>query len=230
MSKKKPRQPVQRGPGRPRKSEADPAMRERLLKLAEQMFAEQGYDGVSLRDLADKAGLTPAMIHYYFQNKDGLYSAMLEDVTSRLLKQIESAAVEGGAEDPFLALMDIASKTVLAEPWAVSLIMRDVMLQPGPLRDQFIESYATRVLAIITDALIKGKKSGEIRADLDEGFAVISLLGLTAFPFIARGVAESALGLDYREQMRKDYVAHAAKLFRQGIMVPEAAKSSKKKD
>ena len=227
MSKKKTRKPPQRGPGRPKKTAGDPAMRNQLLKLAEQMFAERGYDGVSLRDLADEAGLTPAMIHYYFKNKDGLYAAMLDDVTSRLLGQIEEAAAVGKSEDPFRSLMDIASKTVLAEPWAVSLIMRDVLLQPGPLREQFIENYATQVLTLIAETIIEGKRTGEIRADLDEGFTAISLLGLTAFPFIARGVAESALGLDYKEEMRSNYVEHAAKLFYQGINGPKPKAGNK---
>jgi TetR/AcrR family transcriptional regulator len=224
MSKKKQRAGAQRGPGRPKKSDKDPDLRAKLLKLAEQMFAERGFDGVSLRDLADEAGLTPAMIHYYFKNKDGLYAAMLDDVTGRLLEQVETAAAIGANEDPFKSFMDIASKTVLAEPWAVSLIMRDVLLQPGPLRDRFIENYASKVLALMADVIIEGKKKGEIRSDLDEGFTAISLLGLTAFPFIARGVAESVLGLDYKEQMRSDYVEHAAQLLHHGINGPKANK------
>ncbi len=211
-----------RKPGRPKKDAADPDLRRALLTQAEQMFAAQGYDGVSLRRLADAAGLTPAMIHYYFKNKDGLFSAMLEDLTGRLLAQIEAAAAEGVGQDPFRALMDIASRTILAEPWAVTLIVREVLLQPGPLRDQFIETYAARVLALLTAVITDGKQKGEIKSDIDEGFAAISLLGLTAFPFIARGVVEDILDLDYSEQMRKDYVDHAAKLFHQGIDGPKA--------
>lgn len=214
--------PKARKPGRPKKDEADPDLRRALLTQAEQMFAEQGYDGVSLRRLAEAAGLTPAMIHYYFKNKDGLFSAMLEDLTGRLLAQIEAAVAEGVGQDPFRTLMDIASRTILAEPWAVTLIVREVLLQPGPLRDQFIETYAAKVLALLTTVITDGKQKGEIRADIDEGFAAISLLGLTAFPFIARGVVEDILDLDYSEEMRKHYVDHAVKLFHQGIDGPKA--------
>lgn len=211
-----------RGPGRPRKSKTDPDLRRKLLVQAEQMFAEHGYEGVSLRRLADAAGLTPAMIHYYFKNKDGLYAAMLGDLTQRLLAQIEAAAAEGVGQDPFKALMDIASRTILAEPWAVTLIVREVLLRPGPLREQFIETYAAKVLSLLTAVISGGKENGEVRADVDEGFAAISLLGLTAFPFIARGVVEEILDLDYSEEMRKDYVEHAARLFHQGINGPKA--------
>lgn len=206
-----------RSPGRPKKSEADPEQRRVLLDLAEEMFASRGYDGVSLRGLADAAGVTPAMIHYYFKNKDGLYAAMLEDVTGRILEQIEAVAAQGVSDDPFKALMDVASRTILAEPWAVTLILRDVLLRPGPIRDQFIETYADRVLFLVTSFIGGGKETGALRADLDERFAAVSLLGLTAFPFIARGVIEPILKLDYSEEMRASYVDHAVKLFHQGI-------------
>lgn len=214
------KQPARR-PGRPKRDERDPALRQTLLSLAEQMFAERGYDGVSLRGLADAAGLTPAMIHYYFKNKDGLYAAMLDDVTSRLLVQIEAAVLEGVSEDPFKAVMDVASRTILAEPWAVTLILREVLLQPGPLRDRFIETYADKILTLLSLIVGDGKSRGEIRSDLDEKFAAVSFLGMAAFPFIARGIIEPILGLDYSETMRRDYVDHAAKLFHTGIDNPE---------
>lgn len=217
---------AKRAPGRPKKTNADPGQRRALLDLAEEMFASHGYDGVSLRGLADAAGVTPAMIHYYFKNKDGLYSAMLEDVTGRILTQIEAVAKEGVGEDPFKALMDIASRTVLAEPWAVTLIMRDVLLRPGPLRDQFVDDYAERVMGLIVMLVGDGKAKGEVRADLDEKFAAISLLGLTAFPFIARGILEPLFQLDYSEEMRASYVDHAIKVFHQGIDLPRAGDKS----
>lgn len=206
-----------RSPGRPKKAGSDPGQRRALLDLAEEMFAQRGYDGVSLRGLADAAGLTPAMIHYYFKNKDGLYAAMLEDVTGRILEQIEAVAAKGVSADPFKALMDVASRTILAEPWAVTLILRDVLLQAGPLRDQFIETYADRVMFLVTTFIKSGKEQGALRADLDERFTALSLLGLTAFPFIARGIVEPLLKLDYSEDMRAGYVDHAVKLFHQGI-------------
>lgn len=211
-----------RPPGRPKKMDADPGQKRVLLDLAEEMFASRGYDGVSLRGLADAAGVTPAMIHYYFKNKDGLYAAMLGDVTGRILEQVEAVAAEGVSDDPFKALMDVATRTIFAEPWAVTLILRDVLLQSGPLRDQFIETYADRILFLVTSFISGGKEAGTLRADLDEKFAAVSLLGLTAFPFIARGIVEPLLKLDYSEEMRAGYVDHAVKLFHQGIDLPPA--------
>src|SRR5262245_30871716 len=66
-----------RSRGRPR-SEADADVRARLLEAAERLFLKHGFDRVTARQLATAAGTTPAMIHYYFTNKLGLFRAMLE--------------------------------------------------------------------------------------------------------------------------------------------------------
>jgi AcrR family transcriptional regulator len=58
------------GPGRP---EGQSFVREQILDAAESRFAELGYAGASLRDIAEKAGVTQALLNYYFGSKEGLF-------------------------------------------------------------------------------------------------------------------------------------------------------------
>jgi AcrR family transcriptional regulator len=51
--------------------------RERILKAAERLFAERGYDGTSIRAIVAKARVNQAAINYHFDGKDGLYSEVL---------------------------------------------------------------------------------------------------------------------------------------------------------
>lgn len=66
--------------GRPTAAEAalegDP--RERLLDVAEPLFAEHGYNGTSVRVVASAAGVNQALIAYYFGSKEGLYLSVFE--------------------------------------------------------------------------------------------------------------------------------------------------------
>ncbi|WP_136685508.1 TetR/AcrR family transcriptional regulator [Falsirhodobacter xinxiangensis] len=62
-----------RKPGRP---EGQNNLSEEILDAAEVMFAEQGFAGTTLRQVADKLGVNPAMIAYYFQNKDNLFRSV----------------------------------------------------------------------------------------------------------------------------------------------------------
>lgn len=63
-----------KGPGRP-EGTGDNAS-ERILDAAEEEFAETGYAGTSLRAISQKAGVTQALINYYFGSKYGLYEAV----------------------------------------------------------------------------------------------------------------------------------------------------------
>ena len=51
--------------------------RERIVKAAERLFAESGYDGTSIRAIVAKAKVNQAAINYHFEGKEGLYRAVL---------------------------------------------------------------------------------------------------------------------------------------------------------
>src|SRR5688500_9374497 len=53
--------------------------RAHILSVAEQLFAEQGFDGTSVRDIAQQANVNLAMISYYFGSKEKLLEALIED-------------------------------------------------------------------------------------------------------------------------------------------------------
>src|ERR1700760_4279929 len=60
--------------------------RERILKAAERLFAERGYDGTSIRAIVAKARVNQAAINYHFDGKDGLYREVLR-VTFRAMPE-----------------------------------------------------------------------------------------------------------------------------------------------
>lgn len=78
------------GPGRP---EGDSNLKERILDAAETTFAQLGYAGTSLREVADRAQVTQALISYYFGSKHGLFAeTFLRRGRAISLQRIESLA------------------------------------------------------------------------------------------------------------------------------------------
>lgn len=75
--------------------------RERILEVASELFTEQGYDGTSLREIAERLGFTKAALYYHFKSKDDLLRALLEPATElqdQFIEQLESATdLEGWA-------------------------------------------------------------------------------------------------------------------------------------
>lgn len=89
--------------GRPvRKSAKSPQMREALLDHAEALFARHGMNGVSVRDVARAAAVDPALVHYYFETKQGLFDAVLarraDVVNSERVASMEAYARAAGSE------------------------------------------------------------------------------------------------------------------------------------
>src|SRR6478672_322027 len=61
-----------------------------ILQVAEQLFAEEGFDGTSVRDIAKKANVNIAMISYYFGSKEKMLEALIVNRISDMRLQLES--------------------------------------------------------------------------------------------------------------------------------------------
>ncbi len=64
--------------GRPRKMDGASVTPDRILDAAEDLFSKRGFDGVTMREVAELANVDPALSHYYFATKQGLFDAVLE--------------------------------------------------------------------------------------------------------------------------------------------------------
>ena len=65
---------------------------ERILAVAERLFGQRGYSGVSIRDIARAAGISKANVFHHYASKQALYEAVLERSASRFHALLESLA------------------------------------------------------------------------------------------------------------------------------------------
>lgn len=73
--------------------------RERILDVAAQLFAEQGYDGTSLRAIADALGFTKAALYYHFRSKEEILLALVEPMLEIQREMHERFAAARTMED-----------------------------------------------------------------------------------------------------------------------------------
>ncbi len=75
-----------RPPGRPRDGGDTPrgGTRERIQEVALELFAEQGYDKTSLREIAERLGVTKAALYYHFQSKEDIVLSFTQEYTAEL--------------------------------------------------------------------------------------------------------------------------------------------------
>ncbi len=69
-------------------NEQIPSTEERLLKSALRFFSEKGYDGTSIREIIEDAGVTRPVLYYYFQNKEDLFKKLVESLFKELTEKM----------------------------------------------------------------------------------------------------------------------------------------------
>jgi TetR/AcrR family transcriptional regulator len=210
-----------RRPGRPAGGSAE--VREALLAQARELFLQQGFGAVSTRRIAAAAGTTPAMIHYHFGDKRGLFIAMMETAAQPVLAAVERMSDAGSGPPDLEALIRAYMQMVAANPWFPALVLREVLAQDGPMRTQFIERFATRAAPGLVAVLHREREQGWLRDDVDARFAAVSLLGLCVFPFISLPVTGPVLGFRPVGAELDRFIEHTARMFRRGIATPEVS-------
>ncbi len=64
--------------------------RKKIFTVAARLFAEKGYNAVSMREISEQAGLSKPMIYYYFGSKEGVYKELVTTGVSHILSAIEN--------------------------------------------------------------------------------------------------------------------------------------------
>lgn len=178
-----------RRPGRPAPGDgAD--LRERLLDAALACFAAEGIRAASLKSIAHRAGVTPALVHYYFGSKDELQAAVVEE---RFLPV--GLALRDVLGDParpprelVAAFVDGVHALVARFPWLPVIWVREVLTEGGALREAMLGRIAPMVPQALAARFAQAQRDGAINAALDPRFLVVSLIGLTLFPLAAEGI------------------------------------------
>jgi AcrR family transcriptional regulator len=174
-----------RGPGRPRAAEAN--HRERLLDAAVVCFAGDGIAATSLRTIALKAGVTPALVNYHFGSKVELVDAFIDERMLPAAATLRDGLLAAGGEPRALmaAFVRGMHDVVARYPWWPALWVREVLNEKGALRDVLRKQVAPQVAQLLARALADAQKRGELAPDLDPRLTVVSLMGLTMMPLAA---------------------------------------------
>ncbi|MDX1804330.1 MAG: TetR/AcrR family transcriptional regulator [Alcanivorax sp.] len=180
-----------RKPGRP--SASDKAgQRERLIDTALQLFSERGIAATPLNRIARQARVTPALLHYYFGNKQQLVQVVVEERLLARLRPVADAAARLDDTQPAGAVIEQYVRTlvttVAAIPWLPPLWVREVLSDDGQLRQVLLRELAPRFAQSVSARVAAGQAAGSINPRLDARLMPISLIGLTVFALASRSL------------------------------------------
>lgn len=185
-----PRKP-KRSPGRP-VAGADGDAREQLLSAATELFARQGVAATSFAAIAKRAGLTPAMMHYYFKDRDHLLDCVVEEKIAPLIASVWSPVERGATPEELIrGIVERLVAGIEHNPWIPSTWMREVLNEGGLLRGRVLRRLPFERVRILSWAVARAQIKGEIQAGVDPVLIVFSMLGLVMLhlataPFFAQ--------------------------------------------
>jgi AcrR family transcriptional regulator len=121
----------------------DQETRDRLLRVAEQLFAERGFKRVTIRDICREAQANVAAVNYHFGDKLGLYREVLRTAVNAMrgtLEAAQAAGRDGGPEQKIRAYVAVFLDRVAAagESWIHRLFSRE-LVDPTPALDLIVQ-------------------------------------------------------------------------------------------
>lgn len=188
-------------------------VRKAMLNAAAELFAERGFAGTNLRDLADVLGISRPGLYYHFPNKEKILEALIEEVTLSMADELAAIAaqVDRDPEDALRVMVRSATSWVLENPVMFRVLDRSEADLPTDLRERHEQTKRT-VLSNFTAIIERGIAVGKFRP-VDPHIAALSVIGMrnwAAWWFKPEGrlpkheVAETISEMAVRSLLRAD--------------------------
>lgn len=200
--------------GRPARQNSE-KVRADLLRAAKEHFLTREFKAVSIRQIADTVGVNGAMVNYYFGSKQGLYIAMVDE----LLADLEQSLRQQG-ESPSLTVTEFSHnycKLLADNPWWPNFLIREVLFSEGEIREAVVKKFSKVFAPQLLGSISKEINAGSFRQDLDPTLTLLSLLGMTIFPFLAKPLIEDVFNFSMDDDTAVTLAAHNTKLFLEGV-------------
>ena len=144
------------------------AVREQeMLDVAERVFAERGYDGASMDEIAQGAGISKPMVYAYFGSKEGLYLALVRRATDGFYDSVERASSSGTAEERLWGGIKAYFRFVEEYRWGWTILYREAAAGPNRFAGE-LEADRTRVADLLARLMIEVAAERGIDAMMEE--------------------------------------------------------------
>lgn len=191
---------------------------DKIVAAATELFARKGFAAVSVKELADAAGVNIALISYYFGGKENLYTVVLERqfaILTDVLDTINSEELSPvGKIRRFAYLVVDAHKKA---SFMDQLIYRE-KINPTGYFNTVMKKETARLHYFLRDCITEAMDLGQFRQDLDPDCAALALAGNIHFYFCTRPFSQAYLPA--REDQAEYYVAQAVEIFLKGVSNP----------
>jgi TetR/AcrR family transcriptional regulator len=161
-----------------------------ILRAALEEFSHEGVAGARTDEIARRAGVNKALLYYYFKDKEGLYTAALEQVFSGLHQRV-SVVLERTdlpPRDRLLLYVQTHFDYIASAPVYPRLVQREFMRSTGrnlsPAGKSIMERHVRPFYERLEKLILEGVRAGDFRP-LDPVHTLTSMIGTIVFYFIS---------------------------------------------
>jgi len=167
-----------------------------ILEAARIVFVEKGFSGTTMQEIADKAGINKALLHYYFRTKERLFEGIFQEALTLFIPKLEDIFY---SEIPFSEriekFVDVYITLLSDNPMIPSFIIHEINRKPDRIVEMFIDSgiKPQRLINILDDG-IKSITDQKV----NPYHFLVNLFSMIIFPFISRPILENTILIDYQ--------------------------------
>ena len=150
-----------------------------IIDIAERLFAERGFDGTSVRDIADEAGINVAMISYYFGSKEKLMEALFELRVGNVIIRVESLIKDESLTpiEKVNMLIDEHIDRVLQKQCFHKVMMGVLVTNKNPAILKAANNVKIRNAEVIAELIKDGQKKGVFKKKVDVILMINTMVG-----------------------------------------------------
>jgi len=189
--------------------------RTNLIATATPLFAEKGYTGVGVRELAAAADMNLSMISYYFGGKEGLYAAVLNEQFATL-KQVEGLKeLNCEAMEKFEFYVRATVARYRKNPFLLRFYTSE-LTNPTPCFETIVKPAIRGVLQTLIDTFSEGLSHERFRPGLNPTDTVLALAGMINFYFLLEPVTGEMV--NHSPERDEELIRHIMDIFSRGIL------------
>src|SRR5690606_202556 len=113
---------------------------QKIVEAAKQVFLEKGMAGARMQDIADRAGINKALLHYYFRSKEKLFEIIFEEAAGTFIPPLNE--VFSQTDDLFLMIRHFVAtyiNTIGENPYIPAFVAHEINQNPDRILEKFIK-------------------------------------------------------------------------------------------
>ena len=166
-----------------------------ILEAAKNVFQSKGMDGARMQEIADKAGINKAMLHYYYRSKQLLFEAVFKNAFALIAPQLNSILNDDSSiEDKIITFTSNYISFISKHPYLPNFIIQELNRNPNfilKLKENqgfpTLEKFKKQVEQEVAQGILKPINGEQL---------FINILSLSVFPFVAKPLIQAFTNAD----------------------------------